>query len=191
MSTSPDLLKRAVEAAKAGQRDLARQMLLELVEQQPGNVQAWVLLSRLAGTLDQKLVALDNALALRPWDEDLQARREALLQAHPELRRTAAGPRSEGPQAGELFSRAELFLAAGKRDEAIALLQKAVAENPREERAWQVLSEIHPNPEEKIKALEQALALNPGHRSYQQRLDELRLEKKGPASTRQVPGGAR
>lgn len=180
MSASPDLLQSAIQAAQSGQRALARSLFLEVVEQDPYQAaEAWVYLSRLVDEPEDQLIALENALTLLPGDPDLAARRTALLLAYPHLDEPGSGfaPLS----ATENALKMALHLAnAGRFIEAVRQLEEILAENPQEERAWQALGEIHPDPARKIKALEQTLALKPHNQEARQRLEMLRHIQQDP-----------
>ncbi|MFZ1397004.1 MAG: hypothetical protein WAS33_08915, partial [Candidatus Promineifilaceae bacterium] len=63
---------------------------------------------------------------------------------------------------------------AGERDQARELLLSLVENNPRHELAWLWLSELVPEPEDKIIALENALTLNPERPQTKTRLAQLR-----------------
>jgi hypothetical protein len=63
---------------------------------------------------------------------------------------------------------------AGRRQEAARLVEEILAARPGDERAWQVLSEIHPDPAQKVMALERVLELNPTNQEARQRLESLR-----------------
>jgi tetratricopeptide (TPR) repeat protein len=64
MSQNNIHLRQAIQAAKAGRRAEAQQLLLQLVEQDPRQEMAWLWLSELVKDPQDKIVALENALAL-------------------------------------------------------------------------------------------------------------------------------
>lgn len=59
-------LAQAQAAYKAGQRAEALELLLQYVQMEEKNPQAWLLLSRLVPDVDDKIIALENALTLDP-----------------------------------------------------------------------------------------------------------------------------
>ncbi len=179
MPAPSETLQNAIQAAQSGQRALARSLFLEVVEQDPHQAEAWIYLSRLVDEPEDQLVALENALALQPGDPDLTARRAALLLAYPHL--GEASPGNAPPPSPENTLRMARHLAnAGRLIEAVRQLEEILAENPQEERAWQALSEIHPDPARKINALEQTLELNPNNQAARQRLETLRYIQQDP-----------
>jgi tetratricopeptide (TPR) repeat protein len=64
MSVSESILRRAIQAAKGGRRDEAQRLLLQLVEADPRQELAWLWLSELVEDPQDKIIALENALAL-------------------------------------------------------------------------------------------------------------------------------
>ncbi len=179
MPASPELLQSAIQAAQSGQRGLARSLFLQVVEQDPYQAEAWIYLSRLVDAPEDQLVALENALTLQPGDPDLAARRAALLLAYPHL--DEAGPGAAPPPAAEnSLLMAQHLANAGRLIEAVRQIEEILAANPQDERAWQALSEIHPDPAQKIKALERVLDLNPHNPEAQRRLEMLRHVQQDP-----------
>src|SRR5512136_2127490 len=64
-----DWLREGIGAAKAGQRERARELLVRVVEEDEENLQAWLWLSGVMDGLDDKEVCLENALELDPGNE--------------------------------------------------------------------------------------------------------------------------
>jgi len=60
------MLRRGIAAAKAGQRDLARDLLMRVVEEDDGNAPAWLWLSSVMNSLEDREVCLENVLTLEP-----------------------------------------------------------------------------------------------------------------------------
>src|SRR3954463_16550867 len=66
MPSAEDLLAAAKEAATHGQKDVARQYLRQLVQQQPDSEEGWVWLASLATDLAEMQHYLENALLINP-----------------------------------------------------------------------------------------------------------------------------
>ncbi len=64
-----ELLSAGIEAAKFGEQDRARDLLLQVVEQDEENLLAWLWLSGLMDSLDDREICLENVLALDPDNE--------------------------------------------------------------------------------------------------------------------------
>ncbi len=69
MTESSQLLKTAVQAAKAGDREKAHQLLLQIVEQDETNETAWLWLSGTVQTREDRQICLENVLAINPNNE--------------------------------------------------------------------------------------------------------------------------
>jgi tetratricopeptide (TPR) repeat protein len=61
-----DWLREGIAAAKAGQRERARDLLMRIVDQDERNVAAWLWLSGVVDSLEDKEIALENVLAVEP-----------------------------------------------------------------------------------------------------------------------------
>jgi tetratricopeptide (TPR) repeat protein len=60
------LLQAGIAAAKTGQRERARGMLLRVIEHDEENVTAWLWLSGLVDDLEERQICLENVVALEP-----------------------------------------------------------------------------------------------------------------------------
>jgi len=69
MTDISQLLKTAVQAAKAGEREKAHQLLLQIVEQDESNETAWLWLSGTVQTREDRQICLENVLAINPNNE--------------------------------------------------------------------------------------------------------------------------
>jgi tetratricopeptide (TPR) repeat protein len=61
-----ELLRRGITAAQAGRREEARQLLLHVVELDERNERAWLWLSGVVDSRDDRRVCLENVLAINP-----------------------------------------------------------------------------------------------------------------------------
>jgi tetratricopeptide (TPR) repeat protein len=81
-------LSDGIAAAKAGKHAEARELLLRVVEADEDNVRAWLWLSSVVTTLEDREVCLQNVLALDPVNEAAQrglAKVHAEIEATPEI----------------------------------------------------------------------------------------------------------
>ena len=72
MSDTAELLRRGIAAAKAGQYKQARDLLTQVVELDESNEQAWLWLSGLVESLDDRRLCLENVLAVNPGNVHAQ-----------------------------------------------------------------------------------------------------------------------
>lgn len=66
-------LKEGIKAAKAGERHKAQQLLLHVVEANERSEQGWLWLSGVVNTDEDRLVCLENVLALNPLNVQARA----------------------------------------------------------------------------------------------------------------------
>jgi tetratricopeptide (TPR) repeat protein len=69
MTENDQLLKIAIQAAKAGEREKAHQLLMKVVEQDEQNETAWLWLSGTVKTKEDRQICLENVLAINPENE--------------------------------------------------------------------------------------------------------------------------
>jgi Flp pilus assembly protein TadD len=69
MPDTTELLEQGIALAKAGRREEARGVLLKVIEQDEQNESAWLWLSGVVDSEDDKVVALENVLTLNPNNE--------------------------------------------------------------------------------------------------------------------------
>ncbi len=69
MPDTTELLQKGIALARAGRREEARNILLQVVEQDEQNESAWLWISGVVDTDDDKAIALENVLTLNPNNE--------------------------------------------------------------------------------------------------------------------------
>lgn len=89
--TSNELLRRGVEAARVGQRTEAREILFQVVDQDPHNEMAWVWLTGLVDGLEDKIIACENVLTINPANEKVKVYLRMLLQQKASIEESARG----------------------------------------------------------------------------------------------------
>jgi tetratricopeptide (TPR) repeat protein len=90
-----ELLQEGIAAAKSGQRERAYDLLMQVVEEDKENVLAWLWLSGVADSLDDREICLENVLALDPTNA---AARKGLAQVR-EQKKAVASTSGETPLA--------------------------------------------------------------------------------------------
>ena len=63
------LLQQGIAAARAGDKDLAKRMLIEVTERDQHNEQAWLWLSGVVDDLEETRICLENVVAINPANE--------------------------------------------------------------------------------------------------------------------------
>ena len=141
--TSGELLRQGVDAARAGRRLEAREILLRVVDLEPRNEVAWMWLTGLVDDMEDKIIACENVLTINPANEKVKAYRGKLLQqktaqvspsAHERNvaveQAVASVPRQSAPKpAGplNLLVEAEQLEYDGKIEEAIQTYERLAA----------------------------------------------------------------
>jgi Flp pilus assembly protein TadD len=69
MPDTSDLLQQGITLARAGRREEARNILLQIVELDERNESAWLWLSGVVDSEEDRAIALENVLAINPNNE--------------------------------------------------------------------------------------------------------------------------
>ncbi len=78
MSEVDDLVKRAASACKAGHKKEARELLMQAIQQDDRHEQAWLWMSVVAESLEERQICLENVLTLNPGNEQARKGLEAV-----------------------------------------------------------------------------------------------------------------
>lgn len=73
----------AIQFAKVGEKERARQLLIELLRQNRNDFDAWVVMAQVAGNREEAISCMKQAIRLRPNDEKARRALEYLLQGEP------------------------------------------------------------------------------------------------------------
>ena len=71
--SSSEIVQRAIQSARVGRRSEARELLLQVVETDPQNETAWMWLSGLVDSLEDRIIACENVLTINPANERARA----------------------------------------------------------------------------------------------------------------------
>jgi len=157
--------QQAIRAARAGWRDRARALLIDVVNNEPDNRLAWFWLSDMVDDLDEQIEALENALTSSHKPPEAMARLSRLYAQREE--------RNKQRQT-QLLEKAQFANSTGRVEEARQLLLKVVEEYEQNEIAWLMLSEMVDDTIDQIAALEKTLAINPDNGWARHRLETLK-----------------
>jgi tetratricopeptide (TPR) repeat protein len=129
-----DLLHQAVGLARAGKNDVARDIFLRVVEDDPYNELAWMWLAGLVDTLEDKIVACENVLTINPKNEKAQKYLESLRWRLPvEVPTPVVEKKNDTrPAHKDPIDEAKFLEQDGKFDEALLIykVEAARAQNP-------------------------------------------------------------
>jgi len=177
MSSSVELLQRAIQAARAGQKVEARDLLLELVEVDPQNEMAWMWLSGLVESLEDRIIACENVLTINPANEKVRAYLAELQRQHDIF---LAGKNND--DAADLFTQAKAHAERNDRRTALQLATQALEKREDYEEAWLLIGRFSPDIDRRIAALEKASKLNPANPQTASALERARYSKANPLS---------
>ena len=172
--SSKELFQRAIAAYKAGHRGEARALLLQYVESDQRNEMAWLLLSNLVPDIEDRIIALENALTINPNNEKAATQLWKLKRQRYQ---------DSGQIAEDYVQRLEQAIEAkgkGQGMMAYHMLRQLVQEDDRNEQAWLLLSELSPDTDGEITALQNLLTLNPSHSEARLRLEKLQRFRNDP-----------
>jgi tetratricopeptide (TPR) repeat protein len=100
--SAPNLLQQGIAAAKAGRKEEARRLLLQVIERDERNEQAWLWLSGVVDSPQEKLTCLQNVLDINPENTVARAGAQWLEEQLP-----ASGPTERCPRCGAPTTQAE------------------------------------------------------------------------------------
>jgi len=139
------LLRAGITAAKSGQRERARDLLMRVVEQDDENVLAWLWLSGVVDGLEDREVCLENVLTLEPYNNG--ARKGLALVRKQKVDRLLR----EGIAAAK----------SSQHERARDLLTRVVKQDEENVLAWLWLSGVMDSLEDQEVCLKNVLALDP------------------------------
>jgi tetratricopeptide (TPR) repeat protein len=180
---SPDkLLKQGIAALKAGRKAEARDLLMQVVEQDERNEMAWLWLSGAVETEEERRICLENALAINPNNSGAQRGLEGLRKTSPELfsgsrqvetslwrigepkpdpETSSPVPASEKEAEKEPLQQAIAAIEAGDKEEGKRLLVDVLKQDEENETAWLWMSRCVDDQEVKRECLKRVLEINP------------------------------
>lgn len=160
---SPDMteqLHAGIRAAKTGQREQAKAILMHVVEQDQANVSAWLWLSGVVDDLQDRQVCLENVLDLDP--------------ANAAARQGLAVIRTQRAKA--LFQQGVALAKAGQRAQAREALTQVVELDEKNAPAWLWLSGVVDDLEDREACLQNVLDLEPDHAAARKGLAQVQAQ---------------
>lgn len=159
--SAAELLRAGIAAAKAGQREQARTLLLRVTELDERNLTAWLWLGGLLDRLEDREICLENVLTLDPANETA---RKGLLAVRQQL-------------AEQLLRDGITAAKSGQRERASELLRQAVARDETNVSAWLWLSGLVDNLEEREHCFQRVLTIDPQNEVAQRALSQVQIQK--------------
>lgn len=160
---SPDMteqLHAGIRAAREGQREQARAILMNVVEQDQANVSAWLWLSGVVDALEDRQVCLENVL-------DLDSANAAAQQGLAAVR---------AQRAKTLFQQGVAAAKSGQRAQAREALTQVVELDEKNAAAWLWLSGVIDDLEDREVCLQNVLDLEPDHAAARKGLAQVQAQ---------------
>ena len=173
--SSSEIVRQAIQAARAGHRIEARDLLLKVVEFDPRNETAWMWLSGLVDTLEDRIIACENVLTINPSNEKVRSYLTELQKQHQALL-----ARKNVEDALDLLSQARGHAERNDIDSALRLARQAVEKHADYEDGWLFIGKISPDPDQQIAAFEKASQLNPSNPEASSGLQQAKYLKANP-----------
>lgn len=178
--SSSEIVKRAIQSARAGRRSEARDLLIEVVESDPQNETAWMWLSGLVDSLEDRIIACENVLTLDPANEKVRAYLTA-LQRHQQ----SVVARKSIDQATVLLQQAKGLIERNDVDSAVRLARQALEKCNDLEDAWLLIAKCSSDLNEQIMAFEKARQLNPSNPQTVSALQQAKYLRANPLARAQ------
>ena len=175
-STS-EMVRQAIQLARAGQRVQARDLLLEVVESDPQNETAWMWLSGLVDSLEDRIIACENVLTINPANEKVRSYLSDLQRQHQTARQ-----RKNVDDAVSLLVQAREASEKGDITSALQFARQAAEMHDAYEDAWLFIGRISLEPDQQIIAFEQVMRLNPSNPEAAAGLQQAKYLKANPLS---------
>lgn len=165
------LLHQGIQAARTGQKERARRLLMGVIERDEDNLPAWLWLSSVVKALDDRIVCLENVLAIDP--------------AHAAARRGLDRLRKE--QANQWLHQGIAAAREGREDQARDLLMRVVERDEGNPLAWLWLSSVVDGLQDQEIALENVLTLDPEHAEAREKLAQVRRQRERQVAAQELP----
>ncbi|MEW6030567.1 MAG: tetratricopeptide repeat protein [Chloroflexota bacterium] len=159
-----DLLQEAIRLARAGRELTARDLFRDVIRLEPRNKLAWLWLIGLLDDFDEQIGACRRVLEIDPTEEHVQQRLDNLLAQRGEQIRTKARD----------------LHAQGETERSLLLLRREVQDNGRDPASWLLLAELSRDVDEKARAYEQIVSLQPSDLAARKTLEKLRFRQQNP-----------
>ena len=173
--SSSDELRQAIDTARAGRKLEARDLFLKIVEQNPQTETAWIWLAGLVDSLEDQIIACENALTINPENEKV---RSYLIQLQKQREETLE--KNQLREAQDLLQRAKACAENGDTPAALHLAQQSTQKYYDNEDAWLFIANIATDVGQQIAALESALTVNPSNSTTMRSLQQARQLRDNP-----------
>jgi tetratricopeptide (TPR) repeat protein len=138
---------------------------------------AWMWLSGLVDSLEDRIIACENVLTINPTNDKVRAYLTDLQQQH-----MASLVKKDREDAVALLNQAKAEAERNYRNTALQLATQAVEKQDDLEEAWLLIGKVSPNLDQRIAALRKAYKLNPSNAETISALKQAQHVKSNPLS---------
>jgi tetratricopeptide (TPR) repeat protein len=164
-------MQEAIKKAKLGQELSARELFIDIVQEDPNNKLAWLWLIGLLDDRGDLILACEEVLRIDPTETRARTRLG-------ELRRTEKVEKERKENAA--LAKVDALLSDGNIELALKRLRKITRENNRSEAAWGLLAKYTSDLAEKEQALSRLSALDPTNEEKKETLSRARYYRANP-----------
>jgi len=201
--TIDDLLQQGIAVFKTGQKTEARDLLLQVVEQDERNEMAWLWLSGAVDTDAERLTCLENVLAINPNNgmakrgvetlrksspglvsADVPSRKDEVAVQPTEEPRTSVEFQSATPdEINNILQQAVTAIKSGEKEKGKELLVEVLELDENNEAAWLWMTRCVDDRDTKRECFERVLEINPDNQHAIKGLKRLNVSSKVETST--------
>jgi tetratricopeptide (TPR) repeat protein len=175
--SSVEVLQTAIQAARDGRTLEARDLLIRIVEVDPQNEMAWMWLSGLVDSLEDRIIACENVLTINPANEKIRAHLDKL-----QLQRQALLKNKNREDAINLLNEAKTQAERNNIVAAVGLAKQAAEKDDNNEEVWRLIGRLSSDIDQQTEAFEKAYQINSANRETTVALEKLRHLKVNPMS---------
>jgi len=201
--TIDDLLKQGIAALNAGQKAEARNLLLQVIQQDERNEMGWLWLSGAVETDEDRRICLENVVAINPNNSIAQrglerfqkssygldstsrvASREAAAVRPIGEARTGVEFQSATDETHEILRQAVAAIRSGEKERGKQLLVQVIEQDEDNELAWLWMTRCVTDRDVKRECLERVLAVNPDNKHAIEGLKRLEVLSKAESPSK-------
>lgn len=169
-----ELLRQALEAARAGRDWSARDLFQDVVRLDPNSEIAWIWLSELLDPLEDRIVACQRVLSINPKNHQVRAHLKRLLeeQQAARLKKTS--------ELDEKVQQARWLIEDGRREEALLLVQTILREDDARKDAWHLFADLSVGINDKVRAYTAIVQHDPSDEAARALLKRFQYYQRNP-----------
>lgn len=169
-----ELLVKAIQAAHSGRELGARDLFQDVVRLDPNNEIAWMWLSGLLDSLDDRIIACKKVLSINPGNQKVRVYLESLIKEQ---------QTSSSIVASKLDDQIQLvhqFVENGENDEALIRLREILQNNKDHKDAWLLFADLSVSIQDKARAYQAVVKIDPSNGDFKKELKRYRYYQKHP-----------